>query len=124
MYNEGLEAVGGLILDPVLEDESQDAGRHLQEEQHGKEDGVGRQERCVLPQGADAAGKAYDEGDGSCPDEEEGGVQRYVGEQGKVVESIFLRPGPDADRQHAEANELDGNQKSKNKISSAKTSMC
>ena len=29
VYNEGLEAGGGLSLDPVLEDEAQDTAGHL-----------------------------------------------------------------------------------------------
>ena len=45
-----LEAIGGLVLDPVLEDESQDAGRHLEEQEDGEEDGVGRQQSGVLAQ--------------------------------------------------------------------------
>jgi len=31
--DEGLEAVGGLRLDPVLEDEAQDPARHLNQQQ-------------------------------------------------------------------------------------------
>jgi len=52
--DEGLEAVRGLLLDPILEDEAQNARRHLEEEQHGQEDGVGCQQGCILAQGSNA----------------------------------------------------------------------
>ena len=59
VHDEGLEAGGGLRLDPVLEDESEDATGHLQQEKDGQEDGVGRQERGVLPECPDTPGEAW-----------------------------------------------------------------
>ena len=55
--NEGPEASGGLALDPVLEDEAEDAAGHLQQQQDGEEDRVGSQQGRILPQRPDTANK-------------------------------------------------------------------
>ena len=105
VHDERLEAVCGLVLDPVLEDEAEDAGRHLQEEEDGQEDGVGGQQRRVLPQRPHAPREPDDEGDGARPDEDEGGVEGDVGHEREVVEGVLLGPRPHADRQYAEADQ-------------------
>ena len=127
--NTCLETVGGLVLDPVLEDEAQNSCGHLEEQQDCEEDGVGCQQRRVLPQRPHApAGRAdeitacfsrkvctpllpsaspslpcepNDEGDGAGPDEDEGRVERDVGHEREVVERVLLRPRPHADGQDA-----------------------
>ena len=55
--NEGPEAARGLALDPVLEDEAEDAAGHLQQQQDGEEDRVGGQQGRILPKRPDTANK-------------------------------------------------------------------
>ena len=57
MDNECLKSRGGLGLDPVFEDEAQDATRHFQKEEDGQEDGIRRQQRRVLSQGPNTPNK-------------------------------------------------------------------
>ena len=38
--DEGPEALGGLLLEPVLEDEAEDAARHLDQQQDRQADGI------------------------------------------------------------------------------------
>jgi len=97
--NEGLEPRSSLSLNPVLEDEAQDAASHLEKQEDGQEDGISCQEGSVLPQGTHTPSEANDEGDGATPDEDEGWVQGYVGQLGQVVEGVLLRPGPNSNGQ-------------------------
>lgn len=92
---------------PVLEDKAEDAGGHLEQEEDGEEDCVGGEEGRVLPEGAHASREADDEGDGARPHEDEGRVQRHVGQQREVVERVLLRPRPHADRKDAQADQLE-----------------
>ena len=57
VHDEGPEPAGRLALDPVLEDEAQDAAGHLQQQQDGQEDRVRGQQSRVLPQRPDTAHK-------------------------------------------------------------------
>ncbi len=91
---------------PVLEDEAEYSGGHLEQEEHREEDCVGGEQRRVLSQRADAAREADDEGDGAGPDEDEGGVEGDVGHQAQVVEGVLLGPRPHADGEHAQADQL------------------
>ena len=43
----------------------------------------------------------------TCPYEDEGGVQRDVGEEGEVLEGVLLGPGPDADGQDTQTEQLE-----------------
>ncbi len=55
--DEGPEPAGRLALDPVLENEAEDAAGHLQQQQDGQEYRVGGQQGRVLPQRPDTADK-------------------------------------------------------------------
>ena len=122
--NEGPEAAGGLALDPVLEDEAEDAAGHLQQQQDGEEDRVGGQQGRVLPQRPDTANKCCnlnfmytktfklvysftnDKGYGTSPDEDKGWVQGYVCKFGQVIERVLLGPGPNPNSQDSKAKKL------------------
>ena len=57
MDDEGPEPAGRLALDPILEDEAEDAAGHLEQQQDGQEYRVGGQQGRVLPQRPDTADK-------------------------------------------------------------------
>jgi len=103
--DECLETTGGLRLDPVLENEAQDAAGHLKQEKNGQKDGIGRQQGCVLPEGPHTSCESNDEGDSASPYEDEGRVEGDVGQFAQVVEGVLLRPRPDPDRQDSQSKE-------------------
>lgn len=101
--DESAEAVGGLLLEPVFEDETQHSGGHLQEKQQRQGYRIKRQETGVLPQGAHAPREPDDERDGADDDEEERGVHGYMCHPAEIVERVLLRPRPNANTQDEEA---------------------
>ena len=103
--NEGSEPRRGLAFDPVFENESENPAGHLQQQQDGEKYRVCGEQRRVLPQRAHAAHEGDDKGDCAAPDEDEGGVQRDVGQLGQVVEGVLFRPGPDPDGQNTQTEQ-------------------
>ena len=105
MHNKCLKSVGGLVLDPVFEDEAKDTTRHFQQEEDGEEYCIRSQQCCVLSQSSNTANECDNEGDGSTPYEDKCWVQGNVRQLGQIVECVLLCPGPDSNSQNSKSEE-------------------
>ena len=60
----------------------------------------------VLPQRADASGKADDEDESAGENEDERGVEGELAELAEVLEHVLLRPRPQPDAEHHATQQL------------------